>query len=317
MEMGKGAKPMYHQQVLTDEEKLEQANWMVQQISGNHVLDIGCGNGLKPIYLGREGKFVLGIDADTDQIKAANQHLKSEEKEIQQFVTFEQANFFLKEFNSTYDTVMLQHVLEHVADIDTFFTKAASLVSETGKIVIAIPFGKTAAKRTFFLQELLDLQTDEVAMSQLEFFHGWIGVIYERGLDQRMEWSADLQQKLELAFMDKEARYAQVNKDLLHRLEIQQEITAQLEQKLIANNSMQSANDHVKQDYLREKKEKVLLQKELYDTYSEHEATIKKYRALHREYEGLLTRYHNLKNSKLGKLTTKYWQLRRRKRGNK
>jgi len=69
-----------------------------------------------------------------------------------------------------------------------------------------------------------------------------------------------------------------------------------------------------KQELLEEKVEKVNIQKELFEVYSQHELLLKKNQQLEQDYEQLLTRYEKLKNSKLGRLTIKYWKMRKKRR---
>jgi 2-polyprenyl-6-hydroxyphenyl methylase/3-demethylubiquinone-9 3-methyltransferase len=70
----------------------------------------------------------------------------------------------------------------------------------------------------------------------------------------------------------------------------------------------------LKGSYLEEKKEKVSVQKELYDQYVMEETLLRKYNNLDEQYKSLKRKYDSLSQSKLGKLTVKYWEWRRKRR---
>ena len=64
--------------------------------------------------------------------------------------------------------------------------------------------------------------------------------------------------------------------------------------------------------YLEEKAEKINYLKDLFDQYTNREKDLEAYKNLLVRYEDLLKKYKNLRKSKLGKLTSKYWELRRK-----
>lgn len=71
--------------------------------------------------------------------------------------------------------------------------------------------------------------------------------------------------------------------------------------------------DSAEDKYLQEKMEKVRAQQELYLQYQAEEELLKKIDQLEEQYKSLRMKYNNLKSSKLGKLTTKYWKWRRKR----
>lgn len=282
----------------------ERIHWILQNVKGNDILDVGCSQGITSILLGREGKNVIGIDTSSSAIEDANKYLLKEEEETQNCVNFIKGNFFLEEFNKTFDCVILGEVLEHISDIDTFFAKASSLTKNDGQIIVTTPFGINDFidhKRTFYLSEFLRLQEENpVVINEVKFLGKWIGVVFskDQNLGQKVNINNDLLIRLEEAVQKIEREYvSQIN---------------MLQTKLETVQNEQSSESHLK--YLEEKAEKVKIQKELYDAYTENENIINKYRKLDRDYEILLTRYNNLKNSKFGRLATKYWNFRKKKR---
>lgn len=280
-------------------------HWITQSVVGNTVLDVGCSQGISAILLGREGKRVLGIDSSTSAIEDAKNNLLKEEEDVQERVNFVKANFFVNEFKETYDTIILGEVLEHITDIDTFFNKAISLLKEEGRIVVTTPFGINEFidhKRTFYLYDLLKLQAEELSIVDVEFFGKWIGVIYEKQSNGN--------------------KYLEINNELLQTFEsniftVEEEYLKQIKyfKSKLSNYEKNNKQMIPKDMFLNEKLEKVNLQKELVDAYNKSESLINSYKKLSREHEILQERYRNLKNSKLGRIATKYWKIRKKKRG--
>ncbi|MBG9452160.1 hypothetical protein ABE67_23090 [Cytobacillus firmus] len=67
--------------------------------------------------------------------------------------------------------------------------------------------------------------------------------------------------------------------------------------------------------YLKEQ-EVILLKKELNIQLNLREAELKEYSKLLSKYEQLEKKYNSLRNSSLGKLTVRYWQFRKKLKGN-
>ncbi|NBJ68809.1 methyltransferase [Roseburia sp. 1XD42-34] len=296
----------------------ERIHWITQRVRGVNVLDIGCSQGITGILLAREGKKVFAIDSSTSAIEDAKNNLLKEEKDTQNFVHFEKANFFIYNFKEKYDSVILGEVLEHITDINNFFSKASSLVKENGYIIITTPFGINDFidhKRTFYLNDFLELQSESLYIEEVKFFGKWIGVVYRHNPDGSenkilQKYDKQLWREFEKAVYNLEEDYIRKNKELKKR-------NAYLS-KLLKDSKEESADSSKIeiQKYHKEKEEKLKIQKELYEAYSENESILQKHKKVLYDYETLLDRYHNLKNSKLGKLTTKYWQFRNKKRRN-
>ena len=39
-------------------------HWMISQVEGSEVLDVGCGQGIATLLLAREGRRAVGLDRD-------------------------------------------------------------------------------------------------------------------------------------------------------------------------------------------------------------------------------------------------------------
>lgn len=274
----------------------ERVHWVTQNVTGSEVLDVGCSQGITSILLAREGKKILGIDSSTAAIEQAIQNLNKEEEDTRNLIQFEKSNFFLKNFNQEFDTVILGEILEHITDIDTFFNKTNSLIREGGRIIITTPFGINESnefKRTIYLNELLNLQTPTLIIDEIKFMGKWIGVVYKK-----------------LSSPSNEGKVI-INESLLKRIE---ETFYLIEEEYLTQIQQPTANSIDKNQYFNEIEEKVKLKKELIETYNKVESLINQNKKLLQENEALLRKYKNLRNSKFGKLASRYWKLRNKRR---
>ncbi len=296
----------------------ERVHWVCSKTYGEKVLDIGCSQGITSIILGREGKHVRAVDISEQAINDAKENLGKEEIDTQKCVTFERANFMLMDIEEKFDTVILGEVLEHITDVRSFFNKAVSLMKEHGELIITTPFGINDFpdhKRTFYLKDFLTLQSENLKLKEIKFFGKWIGVIYGKNVDveERVELDLSLLERFENAVFDIERNAINNENKLRKRIsnnkDLIQEDSKKSEKEIFAVELAE-----IKELYNQEKLEKAHLQKELIDQYTKEETLLKNYDQLYENMVSLQKRYNNLKNSKLGKLTTKYWNIRKGKR---
>lgn len=296
----------------------ERIHWIIEQVHGTSVLDVGCSQGLLSILLGREGKRVTGLDVSSNAIDAANLNLRKEEIDLKNHVTYEHKNYFHYHNTPSYDTVILGHILEEVVDVSSFFDNAFACLKEGGRIVVTVPLGFTDSpdqKRAFYLNDLLSLKKHSMGIENIEYSNHWIGIVYTNNPsanheNDHVEWL----ERMEAAMISKENEFYKTQGDLKMQIKSLEE---HLEIAEVQNQEQQTRlkqQQSIKKDFLEEKNNKVNIQKELYDVYNEQEKVINDYHKLSDKHEKVRTRYDNLRNSKLGKLTIKYWKLRRRKR---
>jgi SAM-dependent methyltransferase len=100
-------------------------NPIVKEFKG-HVLDIGCGVG---VFLESYSGPSLGIDAHENNVKIC------QEKKINAIKA--DANSFIQE--NTFDTVLLSHVLEHLARPSHVLENAYLSTKRSGCIIIVLP----------------------------------------------------------------------------------------------------------------------------------------------------------------------------------
>jgi 2-polyprenyl-3-methyl-5-hydroxy-6-metoxy-1,4-benzoquinol methylase len=286
-----------------DNEEKNRINWIVSKVIGSSILDVGPSNGKVSIITGREGKKVLCINDSITMIEEALNYLQKEDLVTQKNVTFRQSNIFVSSFNERFDTIILQNFLNNAADLTTLFVKINGILQDNGRIIVTTPFGNdfNSSINTFYLKKFLDLQQKIGVLTDIYFSNSWVGVIYQKSEGEKTQLSNELLEKLEKAFIKKEM--------------------------WLANNIYFLDNnldkiDEYKKKFLREKVEKVKFQNELLEQYKKERQILNAYQKLKEKFDKLSkehnkvrTQYSKLSKSKLGKITLKYWNLRRAKRG--
>ena len=105
-----------------------------EPLRGLSILDIGCGGGLLAEPLARLGAEVTGIDAAERNIAIARRHAES----VGVGVTYLPcAAEDLAAQGAQFDAVLAMEVVEHVADLDTFFRAGSSLLKPDGTMFVA------------------------------------------------------------------------------------------------------------------------------------------------------------------------------------
>lgn len=272
-------------------------HWILEEAKGETILDVGCSQGLVSILLAREGKDVVGIDILEEAITYAKQQLEEEEEPTRKHVQLVHDNFIDYPFDQKFDCIIMGEILEHISDPARFLKKASDLLNPNGKLIITVPFGINDYfdhKHTYYLQDMFKFQTDQLHLTNLNFLGNWVGAVYQ--LDHTLQnkvFDEALFGQFEKALFKHEAKY------LEQLIELKKE-----------NKRLREESD---QKFLDEKVEKVKYQKALYEQYEAEEAIIKSHKRIENQLKDLKVKYNNLKTSKLGKLTTRYWKWRRRR----
>jgi len=138
------------------------------------ILDIGCGSGDFAHALSFHGAKVVGIDFNSFFIDQANKVAKENNLDC----TFYCEDINNKEFDFTFDYIVLNDVTEHLSDVelDKLFSSIYNLLSEDGQIIIHTPNGLALCNETdsSFIQKLYTYY--------LKFFKNYQG--FERSTEQ-------------------------------------------------------------------------------------------------------------------------------------
>jgi spore maturation protein CgeB/SAM-dependent methyltransferase len=117
-------------------------HWICGQVSGRNVLDIGCGQGIAALIIGREGFQCAGIDCLSAAVERAQQALAKEEESVRHRVRFQRAEASQLPFDDeSFDTVILGHVLHQLTQPATVLREAKRVARQGGRLVLTVPWG--------------------------------------------------------------------------------------------------------------------------------------------------------------------------------
>lgn len=343
------------------EKTRKRINWVVNQVKGKRILDIGTSQGTIPIILGREGKCVEGIDINEDAIMYAEKQLMQEHASVQQNITFRVANFMTDiELKDEYDNVLLTEVLEHISDVDSFLEKVTQVLSKKGTLVITIPFGINNYldhKETYYLKKVKEKLQKHFIINHIEFLGEWTGIVCVKNnhvpeVVENVSATPNELARLEEAFYSKENHYLEIIKKLSSKLKTTDEISS-------GNNSLSTSQMttlfalemvgdtlkyYSKEDFSSHKlmdlfKNKTLnstdlsdlaVNKKIISTLNEvmvdYKKVLDREEQLIKEFEKVSLDNHQLRSellknnksykalrqSKLGKVQVKYWEIKNR-----
>lgn len=112
---------------------LKQKRRLIERASGikkGRLLDVGSGTGAFANEMQQAGWQVTGLEPDADARAVGKQSYNIDLADIGQF-------YQLRE--SSYDIITMWHVLEHVHDLQGYIAKLKLLMTENGKLFIAVP----------------------------------------------------------------------------------------------------------------------------------------------------------------------------------
>ncbi|MGN1401790.1 MAG: methyltransferase domain-containing protein [Bacillus sp. (in: firmicutes)] len=188
-------------------------HWILRQVRGSDILDIGCSQGIVPILLGREGKKVDGIDIAEESIEYALADLKKEHESVQENISFRVANFATEELaGKAYDTILLTEVLEHFADPESLLDKVHMHLKENGALIVTVPFGINDYydhKRTYYYSGLEGQLSRLFLIEKVEYLGEWAGIVCRKDTNCKQEDGSISREeliRLEQAFETKERK---------------------------------------------------------------------------------------------------------------
>lgn len=103
----------------------------------SNVLDVGCGNGLISMSLGKAGHNVLGIDISEKAIEKANK--KNDLPNVKFAVAGAEQ---LSETEIKYDAVICSEVLEHLGEPSNLLKYIYKSMKDEGILIVTVPNGK-------------------------------------------------------------------------------------------------------------------------------------------------------------------------------
>jgi len=159
----------------------ERIHWMCKEAKGEKIYDVGCSQGIVSILLAREGSTVLGLDLQPESINFAEGLLEDESPAVKDNIKFVVGNFINYEVEGdNFDSIILGEVLEHIINPTAFLSRANSLLKQSGRLVLTVPFGINEFidhKRTYYLMEIVDEIEKFFTIQKIKFFGKWLGVV--------------------------------------------------------------------------------------------------------------------------------------------
>jgi len=106
-------------------------------LEGVKIADVGCGGGILTERLARIGACVTGIDAATELIDIAKEHVKLDPT-ISERVNYIQTSIeeFSPENEKLYDAVIASEVIEHVENPEIFLKECVRILKPSGSIFV-------------------------------------------------------------------------------------------------------------------------------------------------------------------------------------
>jgi SAM-dependent methyltransferase len=125
--------------------------------SGNRILDVGCGEGLAEVALGRlhiSQVRLVGVDLVVDKVLAASQETASHNQRVK-FAAADACRLPFRD--GVFDSIYCVAVLQHVNDVETAVAEFARVTAPRGRVVAVEPdnsarygFSSTPAGRRAF-----------------------------------------------------------------------------------------------------------------------------------------------------------------------
>ncbi len=318
---------VYYGEIWSEENSVKsrhRIHWICQKAKGEHILDVGCSQGIVPIILGREGKKVIGIDLQKESIDYANNELLKENDSVKKCVEFIHNDFINNDFTEhSFDSIIMSEVLEHLTDPVRFVKRASELLKKDGLLVVTVPFGINDFfdhKKTYFGKALFDEVSEYFDVIDCQIIVSvetikWIGMVgkvksaEDIPRKELIDYS-DMFESVEKGVLTLERCYLNKLKSLNSSVQKLKNVSGENADLKSERAKLREENQELKKETERLKKETERLKEENEKIAIEYKTDIEKDIQLLKEAENLQKQYDALKNSKLGRIQVKIWKRR-------
>lgn len=240
------------------EKSRKRIHWICSKVQGEQVLDAGCSQGIGPILLARQGKYVTGLDINADCIAFAQERLAEEPEEVQQRVDFRVEDFGGFQTEKSFDTIVMGEVLEHLLHPEIFIEKANELLKEGGTLVVTVPFGildDPDHKQTFYYWAIRHILESYFTVTETVYFRKWIGFTLTKGVSNASYDAASYMECLRL-----EQAFYTIERDAINRWkEAKAQHSQDNEKNRAALQRLKEENQALEKKYLQASEEKANL----------------------------------------------------------
>jgi 2-polyprenyl-3-methyl-5-hydroxy-6-metoxy-1,4-benzoquinol methylase len=129
----------YHYERIADQKRLKFILNILKMNLPEHgkVLDVGCGNGIISMNLGREGFKVKGIDISEKAIEKAKNNNPFENVEFENL-----SAEALTARGERYEAIICSEVLEHMENPGQLLDKLHDSLTDNGTLIVTVPNGR-------------------------------------------------------------------------------------------------------------------------------------------------------------------------------
>ena len=167
-------------------------DWMVDEVRGPLVLDVGCSEGILEVLLARHGLSVTGVDLDPDALDFARQLLAKEPDEVRERVRFVQGDFIkTRQVKGLFDTVVMGELLGHLDDPGAMLDRGLEHLRSGGQVVITTPFGVQPHEghhQTLRLTDLIELLKPRFGLERLSVEDDHLRFVGRLSEDSHISW---------------------------------------------------------------------------------------------------------------------------------
>lgn len=279
----------------------KRVNWICEQTVGEDILDVGCSQGIVRLLLAREGKNVLAIDINAENIAYAEEHLANEPADIQKRVQYLCADFLNYDLqDAAFDCILLTEVLEHLEAPEACLEKISGLLRPDGQVLVMVPFGINPHpdhKRTYYFLDLLHSMQTYFQPAAVDFMGSWIAIRAYSQQGERTEGipiDEELIRRIEESFFHIDSAKQRSINQLKNRLN---RVNAEAEKLTKENEALDNKYKMLSKVHETLISENTVLSSTYEALAGEHEALVGENKALFRAHEALTNAHETLSNT--------------------
>ncbi len=136
---------------------------LLNPVTGDKILDVGCGSGFYVRYLLKKKVQVTAVDISDEYIKQAKKYAGSKAK----YVVTDARKLPFK--NQSFDKVLITEVIEHVSDYQKIIEEGFRVLITGGKIVITTPNKYSHMNYAYRLKRKIRRYTFNEHMAELSY----------------------------------------------------------------------------------------------------------------------------------------------------